>query len=256
MKARVEAGTDIASVGAWDAALQQDVLADRSDQAAVVDAAQARLFLIRTGGDGGGPVDVYVDEEMPAAARRRVRKVGRKEHLLSVSSGRLMIGGVEDYRSDRPGITDADSVIAIPPGDYAIACLCAREELEDTGFDPPTAEQLQAALGESEYRYYRRMEKIALRGYLNLLWFPVLWPVIGWKWALGVMLVAVTAYMNVHERLLQRNARYQAAKQRENELCSRAMQSENPTLVLTLRRVSERGELTGGAVCLESAKAE
>lgn len=251
MKARVEAGTDIALVGAWDAALQSEALAEPSDAALVADASKARLFLIRTGGDGGGPVDVYVDEEMPPAVRRLVRKVG-KEHLVSVPSGRLMIGGVEDYRSSSPRITDADSAIAIPPGEYAIACFVTPDE--ETGFDPPTAAQLESALGEREYRYHRRVERIALCGYLHLLWLPLLWPVIGWKWALGIMLVTLVAWMNVQERVLARNARYQAAKARENEIWKRAMQGGNPTLILALRRVDERGALAGGSVRLESAE--
>jgi hypothetical protein len=249
MKARIEAGTDIALVGAWDAALQREVLADRSDPAFSADASKARLFLIRTGGDGGGPVDVYVDEEMPPAVRRLVRKAGR-EHLLSVPSGRLMIGGVEDYRSATPRITDGDSAIDVPPGDYAIACF--ETPAEETGFDPPTAAQLEAALGAREYRDYRRIERIVLCGYLHLLWLPVLWPVLGWKWALGIMLVTLVAWMNVQERVLAKHVRYQAARARVQDVWKQAMRGGNPTLVLTLRRVAERGALAGGSVSLES----
>src|SRR5262249_8607584 len=148
------------------------------------EAAEARLFLIQTGGDGGAPVDVYVDEEMPAEERRRVRRVGSKEHLLSLPSGRLMVGGVEDYRSSEPRITDDESVISVPPGDYAIECFYV-EDPEDTGFELPNAEQRRAVLGDDEYRYYERMNRIGLYGLLHVLWFPVLWPLIGWKWALG-----------------------------------------------------------------------
>jgi hypothetical protein len=251
MKARIDdAATDIAAVGAWDAALQRDVLAGPSSKVLEEEAAQARLFLIWTGGDGGGPVDVYVDEEMPASARRRVRKVGRKAHLLSLPSGGLMVGGVEDYRSSDPKITGADSVVAIEPGDYAVACFYVRDP-ESTGVALPNAEQRRAALGEEEYRYYERINRIGLAGLLNVVWAPVLWPWIGW-WALGAMFFMLVAYSNIAARLERRNTRYQAAVERVNQLCKQAMKGAHPTMILTLRRVAERGRLRGGSVRLES----
>jgi hypothetical protein len=161
-----------------------------------------------------------------------------------------MVGGVEDYRSSDPKITADDSVVAIPPGDYAVACFEARDP-ELSGFVHPTAEQIQAALGDEEYRYLQRVERIQLWNALHVLWFPALWLLIGWKWALGIALVIWAVVGNVQERWIARNARYQAAIQRRNEVIRQAKRGEDPTLILTLRRVTERGKLRGGSVHLE-----
>ncbi len=62
MKRRIEAGTDIAMIGAWDASQNDTKLAGvgfkKLEQSLEADCAAARLFLLHTGGDGGGPVDV------------------------------------------------------------------------------------------------------------------------------------------------------------------------------------------------------
>lgn len=206
MQARFEAGTDIANIGAWDSALQRDILTDRSDNARLADVEKARLFLIRTGGDGGGPVDIYVNEEMPTKAMRRVRQVGQ-EHLLFVPSGRLMVGGAEDYRAANPQITGDGSVIEIPPGDYAISCFLTKDQEATSG--APTEDQLKAALGEEDYRYYRRSINAGLWGYLGLLLFPILWPFGGWMWTMGIMFPVVYVHIRIQESFRDRNERYQ-----------------------------------------------
>jgi hypothetical protein len=103
MKARVEAGTDIARIGAWDASRNDTVVAKRWgkewDRMLEEDAARGDLFLIDTGADGGGPIDVYCDTEVPPEARAHTRLVAG-EFLVCVPTGRLMVGGLEDYRSD------------------------------------------------------------------------------------------------------------------------------------------------------------
>ena len=97
---RIDVGTDVAMIGAWDSARDDVPLNGARGPLADVlrrDAAEAHLFLIHTGGDGGGPVDVYVDEDVPAAALEHGRAVDGT-FLLSVPSGRLVVGGGEDYR--------------------------------------------------------------------------------------------------------------------------------------------------------------
>lgn len=58
MKTRIEAGTDIAMIGAWDASRNDTGLAGVSGkrlmQSLEEDCATAHLFLLRTGADGGG----------------------------------------------------------------------------------------------------------------------------------------------------------------------------------------------------------
>jgi hypothetical protein len=245
MKARVESGTDIATEGAWDAALQREPLADRSEMAWLEDVEQAKLFLIKTGGDGGGSVDIYVDEEMPAKARRRVRQVG-EEHLLSVPSGQLMVGGVEDYRSANSQITGDDSVVAIPPGNYAITCFLTKDSESVHG--GLTEKQYIAALGEEDYRYFRRKTNAGLWGYIGFLLWPALGPFVGGLWAFGIALVVVIWHTHLMERLRARDARYQNVNRRVNEAFQQAAKDGEPVYVLTMRKVTDRGDLKGGSV--------
>src|SRR5260221_12587956 len=125
MRTRIEAGTDIAMIGAWDAGRDDGEpakLSGKKFQAALnSDAEAGQLFFIQTGADGGGPVDVFVDEEIPPQLRRQIR-LNPKEFLLRIGSGRMMVGGVEDYRSSQPRITGPDSVANIPAGDYELRC--------------------------------------------------------------------------------------------------------------------------------------
>src|SRR5688500_18367528 len=123
MKARVDAGTDVAMIGAWDAGQNASpfTAAERADHLKALerDASEGRLFLIHTGADGGGPVDVYVDESAPAVVHARIKLIAENV-LLSLPSGALMVGGVEDYRSDESRLTGPGSGIQIPAGDYAL----------------------------------------------------------------------------------------------------------------------------------------
>src|SRR5688572_32313699 len=102
MKVRINAGSDIAMIGAWDAGRNDSALTKVSgrklDEALEQDATAGDIFLIHLGGDGGGPIDVYVDSPIPNEALTEARAAER-EFLLRVPSGRLIVGGVEDYRS-------------------------------------------------------------------------------------------------------------------------------------------------------------
>jgi hypothetical protein len=124
MKARIDAGTDIALIGAWDGGRGTEALkaAEAADQSAALesDAFQGHLFLIHTGADVGGPIDVYIDETAPPAVHARIKPIAERARL-SLPSGSLVVGGVEDYRSTP--VRSLASVINVPPGDYAVRCF-------------------------------------------------------------------------------------------------------------------------------------
>ena len=69
MKARFDAGTDVAMIGAWDLERgAQPLSTDESRRLSDTldrDAQKGHLFVLHTGADGGGPVDVYIDEPVP-----------------------------------------------------------------------------------------------------------------------------------------------------------------------------------------------
>jgi hypothetical protein len=252
MRTRIEAGTDIAMVGAWDVSRNEVPLArlwgKEFTQTLEQDALAGHLFLVHTSADGGGPIDVLVDEDIPVGFRSQVSE-RPGEYLLIVSSGRLMVGGVEDYRSGKPQITVARRVAMIPPGAYLLKCFVGEEE---TISSSPSQGELKHAVGADDFQYYSRMERWSHLGFLTLLLFPALWPMLGWKISAEITAVAVLAYFNVLERLfLKRNVRYQRIKQLVNDVYLKASANEAPTFIFQLRTISDVAGLKGGSLDMQ-----
>jgi hypothetical protein len=238
MKARVDAGTDVAMIGAWDArrgaqpftAEEFKQLSDTLD----ADAAEGHVFVLQTGGDGGGAVDVYVDEPIPSEAMARLTPLGG-EFVLALPSGALVVDGVEQYRAKKPDVNQSDRVVSVPAGDYVLRCYAPTDAEKAK---PESEKDLEAALGTNELRYYERVTRGGcLVGALLLLLFPVLLPFLGWKVAFPVTLVIVVAYFSVREWMLRRNERF--ARLRETIAAFRLGRQE-PTFVLELRRIVEQ----------------
>jgi hypothetical protein len=242
-------------IGAWDEGQGAEPLPTlpyaQLMKALEADSRLGRLFLILTGGDGGGPIDVYVDEAIPSPVRKRLRRLNR-EFLVCVPSGRLVIGGVEDYRSAQPQITDAASVVEIAAGDYALRCYCTRDA-EDDGAELPSQDELRVAIGDDDYRYYKKLERRGLRGLSILLAFPVLAYFFGWIVALFATLLPLGVYAHVHERQRHSDARYQRINQSIDAICKQSLAKGTPTFAFELRRLEERGALAGGMVELDAA---
>ena len=218
------------------------------DLALRADAESGRAFVIETGGDGGGGVDVYVDEPLPELKLPGLRRCGG-EHLLHLPSGQLLVGGAEDHRSANPGITDATSIVRVPPGDYAIACF-AHDGETSGDFD---ASKLPAVLGVADHAYYKRISRLSLCGYALILVFFLLRPEWGWKWSLAATVALVAGYFWVQEEwVLKRNERYQSILRRVNEHFKASNASSTPTLILSLRRVTDEPTLRGGVVKLNA----
>ena len=96
MKARFDAGTDVAMIGAWDAQRgaqpftteEFKQLSDTLD----ADATAGHVFVLHTGGDGVGAVDVYVDEPIPDATLAGLSPLG-DACVLSIPSGCVIVDG-------------------------------------------------------------------------------------------------------------------------------------------------------------------
>ncbi len=238
-------------IGAWDASRNDGTLSGvwgkSLDKTLEADAAAGHLFLIHTGGDGGAPIDVYVDEEVPVEDQKQTRPLGG-EFLVSVPTGRLVVGGVEDYRSGKPKITGEQSIVSIPGGDYLLRCHLG---VDEEGFQPPSRPELEAAVGMEEYRYYRKVNRLSCLGYLAVLLFPVLTFFQGWKSALAITGVTVVAYFYVQDRfVLKRNTKYQRIAQAVKEVWQRASRAQPPAFLFELHRVEGRKELKGGSIRL------
>jgi hypothetical protein len=246
MKARIDAGTDVAMIGAWDArrgaeSLTPPELKHLSDTLEA-DAAQGRLFLLHTGADGGGPIDVYVDEAVPREVQERLVPMRDREFLLAVPSGALVVGGVEYYRSPQARITDDNSTVAVPAGDYAVRCYAAKDEEQS----PRSEEELRKLVGDADLQYYDRINRTGcIVGALTLLLFPMLSFPLGWKLALPITAVVFLSFFPVLAWLLKRNVRYQRL---HRVVPVFRLQNQDPTYVFALRVVRDRTGLKGGSL--------
>jgi hypothetical protein len=233
MKARIDAGTDVAMIGAWDARQSASpfTAAEIADHQNALerDASSGALILIRTGGDGGGPVDLYIDEPAPPEVLARVTPVAGGA-TLSLPSGVLTVGGVEDYRSVEARITGPDSIVNVPPGDYTVRCFVAK----DPEREPASEKALRKLVSPADIKYYDGVNRRGCAGgALTLLLFPVLSYLLGWKVALPITVAVFLAWFPLQQWWLKRNARYQ----RLNAIIPiHRIQQADPTYVFEMRR--------------------
>jgi hypothetical protein len=262
MHQRINAGTDVAMIGAWDAG--RGAMPFSSDQqrkylkSLEKEATAGHIFLIHTGADGGGPVDVYVDEAAAEDARKSTRALDG-EFLVTVPSGRLVVAGAEDFRSEEIREENESRVVSLPPGDYAVRCRVAADDDDDDDDDEAGGEfdsiaQCEANVltpEEREYyhrRNYRELLLIVLGWGLFLLFLPMSrrW---GWKIALPITLVIAVPYFHWLDRRSRRRAKADVRWQELNKTVSDAWEgSQARTFVLELRKVESRNGLTGGSV--------
>jgi hypothetical protein len=249
MKARVDAGTDVAMIGAWDldrgaqpfSPEEYRRLSDTLD----ADAEQGHLFVLHTGADGGGPVDVYIDEPVPEETVAGLTPLG-DALILALPSGKLIVDGVEYYRARKPDAARSSRAVTVPAGDYLLRCYTPRDDEQEAA--PRPEHDLEAIVGKDELRYYERVTRSGcLIGFGLLLLFPVLGPLAGWRIAFATTVVAVIGFFYVREWVLRRNSRF--ARVREAVTAHR-LGAQEPTFVLELRRIEDRAGLTGGSVSL------
>src|SRR5690242_10230842 len=133
MKARFEAGTDVGMIGAWDLDRGARPFSPeqyrRLSEALDADAEQGHLFVIHTGADGGGPVDVYIDEAVPDEKVSHLTPLG-DALMLALPSGTLMVDGVEYYRAKNPDATRSSRAVTVPAGGYLLRCYAPPDEAQ------------------------------------------------------------------------------------------------------------------------------
>ncbi len=252
MKARIEVATDIAMLGAWDSA-QDDPLLKTSwgkefEAALEDDARSGKLFLLRTGGDCGGQVEVLIDEPVSAGLRRKMKQLSG-EFLLSLPSGRMVVGGVEDYRVANRKVADQKSALDVTPGHYLLSCYVCPEE---SASGLPSQTQMSKMVGKEDYAYYQRVSRQGLFGFVTLLVFPVLTPFVGWKISGVLTITALLVYFNLFERVrLKRDKRYIEISGRVNDAHRVARAGDLPQFIFQLRKVDYAPELKGGSLQLE-----
>jgi len=247
MHIRLDAGTDIGMIGAWDGDRSASPFSKRRarelDQVVKADASEGHLFVVYTGADGGGPLDIFVDQELPDDIREQVTPVGG-EFLLRLPTGRLVVDGVECYRSTGK-MPDTSSRASITPGDYALRCHVGKDEDKH----PPTQKELNRRVGAENVRYYDRINRVGLLTIvllnLGLLGAFTFW--LGWKIALGVAVVTFIVSTHVQEYILKRNQKYHDLDRIIPKL---RVETQRPTFVFELRSITNPTGLRGGFVRL------
>jgi hypothetical protein len=254
MYARIEAGTDVAMLGAWDHGRMDPSLAEPSQKLTVHalehDAEEGHLFLIHTGGDGSAPIDVYIDADAPANVRKKAKSKdgGNREYLIHIPTGRLVVGGVEDYRHPNPRTTTHDSILSIPAGDYRLRCYIGNHA--DSGPVTTIQDVEEKVLTPEEREFYRAgRRKAAIAsclGYVSLLLFPALALPYGWKIALGITFAVGGALFYVLDLWAKRHGSADPRWQRLNKMVERAwLGSHSASFILELHRLDKP---TNGAV--------
>jgi hypothetical protein len=244
MYVRFDVGTDVAMLGAWDTRRAAQVLTgdEAKNRADVLtaDAEAGYVFWINTGADGGGPVDVYVDETPVSDIKRSLTFLGG-DFLLSVPSGELIVDGAEFYRASTDSVKERRPA-RVRPGDYAVRCY----EWTDVESTPKTEAELERLVGRADVVYYDRLNHIGCWSVIAMvLLFPVWWYVWGFTIGLVVMVVSTSGSLHLHRWILKRNKRYQRLLE---IIPTYRLQHEDPGFVLELRFISAREGLRGGSV--------
>jgi hypothetical protein len=247
MKARFDAGTDVGMIGAWDLGRNAQPFTPeeykRLTETLDADAEQGHLFVLHTGADGGGPVDVYIDELVPDDTLTHLTPLG-DELVLALPSGQLIVDGVEYYRARKPDATLSSRAVTVPAGDYLLRCYTPRDEEAEAA--PRPAQDLETIVGKEELRYYERVTRGGcLIGLALLLLFPILGPLAGWRIAFATTVVAVIGFFYVREWMLRRNPRFTRLRE---AVTAHRLGTQEPTFVLALRRIEDRRGRAGGSV--------
>jgi hypothetical protein len=246
MRARVDAGTDVAMIGAWDARRDEERFSpDKFSQVHALieaDASSGDLFLIHTGADGGGPVDVVIDEPIAAEELAHLKPIEGLRRL-AVPTGALRIGGLEYYRAPKPRGRPGE--LAIPAGQYAVSAFVPADDEAEA----PSEAALRNEVGADRLKVYDRINMgVVMGGFaapsLALL---LLVPDFGWKIAVPVAVAAFLAWFPATQWLLRRSRVY--TQLHEAAIDFRLRQGP-PSLVLSLRKLEPDEKLAGGSVSI------
>ena len=171
-------------VGVWDVTLERESRAAPSIRELDEAAGAARLWLVKTSGDGSYEAEILVDPESTVDAYPD-RIVVDDWRLLHVPSGKLCYSGAEDFRTKKKQITATDSYFSVRPGDYRIRA-------HRLDLDAPER-KLAAEVGEEDYAYWKPKDDADMRifGFFLLALLSSLVVGIWLDWRVGCGLAAL-----------------------------------------------------------------
>ena len=260
MKYRIEVATDIAMLGAWDSSRSKKTPIQKLRASDLItlrsDAQSGDLFLIELGGDWEGLLDIYVNSDLSETLKDNTFAV-ENEFLLSIPTGRLIVSGVEDYRSISRDNGSEERVVNIAPGRYGVRCwLRTKQSLEEEeASDLPSETQIREALGESDFQYYKKVSRLESMGCLPLVLFPILWYPLGWlKALLTTLFIMLPLSYGIHWQIkrMTQIPRYQSIAKRLSSLVLQSRENELPIVALQLRKLCQDEKLEGGRVVVQT----
>ncbi|MEO1086802.1 MAG: hypothetical protein AAFY88_21420 [Acidobacteriota bacterium] len=214
MKQRVEVGTDIAQIGAWDESRIGDPLPDlrlpQLEEVLAADSRRGDLFVLQLEGDWGGPVDVYVNAPIDPEHFELLQRLPG-DHQLSVPSGRIVVGGVEDYRSTEPQITSESSIVEVPAGEYGLQAYALKPEHAESSAGPDP-DDIRKIVGDELYAHFERSTREKARGLLLLLLFFPLWLWGGLLTATLLSIALCLGYLFVQDKRHRRDPQFLEAE--------------------------------------------
>jgi hypothetical protein len=201
--ARINAGTDIATIGIWDPTRDgHDLAGVASTEELRKRAANAELFFIDTGGDGGFPTEVIVDQDVPETLLRWMEKADGT-HKLTCHSGRLVVGGLEDFVNEVKAIISVQDEITVKPGTYRLSLYQSRVE-EDS---KETEEEIIRRVGADDFAYYAKKGTGLGIGCLFVLAACVAPFLVHWLWSLALVGAGIAAFV-IRQAMLLRDPRH------------------------------------------------
>lgn len=244
MLKRIDLGTDIAMIGVWDPTQTFPELrsAKYADYIATLhtEAEAGRLFFINTGGDGGCPADIYVNER-PNAEHLSLYETPDRAFLIESRSGRLIVGGLEDYGANKRQITTEEDEFSVKPGRYKLRFYFRDEEKYGASFEKH--------IGRDDLDYHLSRFDCCTSGCLLFIFVLVLsvasWVLAAmfpWLWmaTAGVAMLGV-GYITLRNRSLAKDERYQDISQRIAEYEARF-----PGMIFVLIDLPPDKEVQGG----------
>lgn len=232
-----EAGTDVAMLGIWDADAPTDDVGKGKykDYQAILeaDARDGKLIFINTYSDGGYPMGIVTDRaDLPSGILDWYDAVDRAL-FINTPTGRLVVGGLEDYRSSKPRITSEKDVFEVDPGIYQAFAY------QLIGDEERIIDEVKRQVGDDEYEYYSTRPTGCLTASLLIaagLIVSFFW---SW-WSLLIAVVLSIAFAAYRTRANTQDERFMAVKRVSDE-----WDAAHPVILFVLEKVEEMQESDG-----------
>ena len=233
---RLYAGTDIAMIGAWDSNSNQNLpsetAASKIDEIIEKASSERSLFYINTGADGGGYIHIYVNEDVPENIKS-FSKVIEENFSISIPSGELIVGGIEEY-IDPSLVGEADNSLRVPEGDYSLKCHMCDDE--DESRDDDAEKSLREIVGERELAFYDNVNLYGclIGGGLSVMALVIALFIVKWYFALSLPVLAALVYFHLMDWGIRRSERY---KKLDDIIPQFRLEHEHPTFVFELTQI-------------------